>query len=215
MAILAVADGHGGDPYPNSATGARLVCDVALNMLREFCTRTLSKPGDAEIERLCHSIVANWTIAVNADARGDVQSYGCTLIAFAITPAFWVAVQIGDGRLCLLNHRGKWRQPVPWDDRCILNLTTSMANEDAALSFRHSCGVRRPKAVVLCSDGVDGTFGSGKLLYNFYTRILRSVYDEGFAQVRAQLPHVLSHYSAVGSRDDMSLALLLTGPPGE
>lgn len=211
VSAVVVSDGHGGAPYPNSAIGARMAVAVTLDLIKEFCAGTPTRPDDRQIEHLCHSIVANWTAAVSADGKGEISSYGCTLIAYALTPDYWLALQIGDGHCCILNHRNKWRQPVPGDDRCILNVTTSLCGEDAGRCFRHCSGVRRPRAVVLCSDGVDGTFGSGPLLYNFYNQMLRTLRFEGFGALKEQLPGVLTHYSAIGSKDDMSVALMVPG----
>ena len=211
MSAVVVSDGHGGSAYPNSATGARLAVEVTLQMLKSFCSNTAVRPDEKQIEQLCRSIVANWTMWVGADGEGEISTYGCTLIAYALTDTYWFALQIGDGRCCILNHRNKWRQPIPSDDRCILNLTTSLCGEDAGRSFRYVSGVKRPKAVMLCSDGVDGTFGSGALLYNFYNQVLRTLRMEGFGALKDQLPGVLRHYSATSSKDDMSLALLVPG----
>ena len=120
-------------------------------------------------------------------------------------------LQIGDGRCVVLNKANEWSQPIPWDDRCMLNMTTSLCDEDAINEFRFAYGDAEsmPKAVFLCSDGVDGTFGSGDLLYGFYANIMKSICDDGIEKVATQLPEVLSHYSREVSKDDMSIAFML------
>ena len=120
-------------------------------------------------------------------------------------------LQIGDGRCVVLNKANEWSQPIPWDDRCMLNMTTSLCDEDAVNEFRFAYGDAEsmPKAVFICSDGVDGTFGSGDLLYGFYANIMKSVCDDGIEKVTTQLPDVLSHYSRTVSKDDMSIAFML------
>lgn len=97
------------------------------------------------------------------------------------------------------------------DHRCMLNITTSLCDEDAVNEFRFAYGDAEsmPKAVFLCSDGVDGTFGSGDLLYGFYANIMKSICDDGIETVTTQLPEVLSHYSREVSKDDMSIAFML------
>lgn len=202
-AILAVADGHGGERYVNSARGAATACQVALGVLREFC----SQPEPRLIPNVVRSIVAQWVGRLRGD--GPIETFGCTLIAYAQTPTCWLGLQIGDGRFVTLCQDRKWRQPIKWDDRCFLNETTSMCDADAATEFR-TVFVRTatpPAAVFLCSDGIDMTFGHGRQLYRFYRHILNSIAEEGEDEVRRQMPEVLWHYSAVGSRDDMTLAL--------
>lgn len=93
----------------------------------------------------------------------------------------------------------------------MLNMTTSLCDEDAANEFRFAFGDAEstPKAVFLCSDGIDGTFGFGDLLYGFYENIMKSIDNDGIETVTAQLPKVLSHYSREVSKDDMSIAFVL------
>ena len=216
LSILIVSDGHSGEKHNNSAIGAALACQIAMDHLREFCCNVegewlIHNPDDT-IRRLYTSILVEWVHKISE--RGDdadVVSYGCTLIAYVQTKHFWLALQIGDGRCVMLDKAGEWNQPVPWDDRCILNMTTSLCDENAANEFRFAYGDVEsiPKAVFLCSDGIDGTFGSGDLLYGFYANILKSIADDGIETVTSQLPEVLSHFSMSVSRDDMSIAFIL------
>lgn len=216
MAIIIVSDGHGGERHRNSAVGAGLACQITMRHLREFCNNVglgwlMHNPKNA-IRRLCISILAEWIYEIsNMQDGGDIISYGCTLIAYVQTRHFWLALQIGDGRCVVLDKAGEWSQPIPWDDRCMLNITTSLCDEDAVNEFRFAYGDAEstPKAVFLCSDGVDGTFGSGDLLYGFYANIMKSIGDDGIGKVIAQLPEVLYHYSRKVSKDDMSIAFVL------
>lgn len=216
LAIIVVSDGHSGEKHCNSATGAALACQITKDHLREFCSNVdhewqAHKPADT-IKRLSASILAEWTHEIaELEEAADVVSYGCTLIAYAQTKYFWLALQIGDGRCVMQNRADEWIQPVPWDDRCFLNMTTSLCDENAANEFRIAYGDVEsiPNAVFLCSDGIDGTFGIGELLYGFYTNIIKSIDDDGMENVVSQLPEVLSHYSKTVSRDDMSIAFVL------
>lgn len=92
-------------------------------------------------------------------------------------------------------------------------MTTSLCDENAVNEFRFAYGDVEsiPNAVFLCSDGIDGTFGSGDLLYGFYANIIKSIYDDGIENVLSQLPEVLFHFSKTVSRDDMSIAFALNG----
>ena len=216
LAIIVVSDGHSGEKHSNSAIGAALACQTTMSHLREFCSNIKSEwlndnPDDA-IKRLCTSILAEWIHEISElEDDDDVVSYGCTLIAYVQTNHFWLALQIGDGRCVVLNKANEWNQPIPWDDHCIFNMTTSLCDENAANEFRFAYGDVEsiPKAVFLCSDGIDGTFGSGDLLYGFYTNIMKSIVDDGIENVVSQLPEVLTHYSNTVSKDDMSIAFVL------
>ena len=216
LAIIVVSDGHSGEKHSNSATGAALASQITQNHLREFCLNVddewLSHKPENIVKQLSASILAEWTREIAELEEGaDVVSYGCTLIAYVQTRHFWLALQIGDGRCVMQNKTGDWIQPIPWDDRCILNITTSLCDENAANEFRFAYGESDsiPEAVFLCSDGIDGTFGSGELLYGFYGNIIKSINDDGIENVVSQLPEVLSHYSRTVSKDDMSIAFVL------
>lgn len=211
--VACVSDGHGGEKYTRSADGARTACDVAAHTLMEFAQSSLlwdAKQIDGITrQNLANSILARWIKAVDCDNPNDIISFGCTLIAYLQTPTYWLALQIGDGKLAMIKPSGKWMQPIPWDDRCILNLTTSMCDENAANEFRFAVGSRCPRAVFIGSDGIDGTFGNGAKLYNIYHHIIKSINNDGLNDVVAKLPEVLTHYSEIGSRDDMSVAAVI------
>ena len=212
ISVAVVSDGHGGEKYKRSAEGSYAACAVAAQVLMDFAQRSgiydVKQIDKVVKQNLVNSIIAHWCEIVG-HGNNDVHQFGCTLIAYLQTPTYWLALQIGDGRLAILKPSGKWMQPIPWDDRCILNFTTSMCDEDAAGEFRFAVGNRRPRAVFIGSDGIDGTFGTGAKLYNFYNRIIKSIRDDGLEEVTEQLPEVLFHYSEIGSKDDMSVAAVI------
>lgn len=214
LSIIVVSDGHGGKGYENSAIGSKTACTVAIESIRKLneILPSNQRPTEEDMRTLCRCIVSRWIGQIEAlveNTTDSIKSYGCTLVAYAQTPNYWFALQIGDGRCAILNE--SWLQPIEWDDNCFLNFTTSLCDEDAYLEFRSVVGnsIRLPAAVFLCSDGVDGTFGSGEYLYHFFNHIIESIEAEGETTVYEQLPEVLSHYSSVGSKDDMSIAFIL------
>lgn len=214
--IAAVSDGHGGEAYYNSALGARFACETAIDTLREVATGVKSLHSH-DVRRLadtvCRAIIAGWNQKVDA-ARGThrVKTFGCTLIAYLQTAEYWLCLQIGDGKFATIDRNGEWDQPVPWDDKCILNITTSMCDPSAIEEFRFAWGDELPTAAFLSSDGIDSTFEDGELLYNFYARVMQTALDEGIDSVTSQLPDVLAHFSKIGSQDDMSIAAILNHP---
>lgn len=216
--IAAVSDGHGSERHFRSAIGSKTACEVAVDVLRQMAVdvdyRNIDNSGIKEQVARC--ICSRWTEKILEDIAAKsgyagIEVYGCTLVAYLQTPKFWFALQIGDGRCVILNRRNYFRQPIEWDERCVCGFTTSMCDKNAASEFRFACGKRRsiPKAVFLCSDGVDGTFGERGNLYVFYHNILRSLRKDGFVNVVRDLPTALSHFSEVGSKDDMSLAVVV------
>ena len=211
--IAAVSDGHGGDAYYNSALGASLACKIAVETLKELASsfsRLRPDDEDSTARSLCSSILARWNESVDALRGSDeIISFGCTLIAYMQTRNYWIGIQIGDGKFVTLDNRGEWSQPIPWDDSCILNFTTSICDINALDKFRYKVGRKLPAAVFLTTDGIDTTFEDGELLYNFHSHILETACNEGLKKIYSELPEVLSHFSEVGSKDDMSIAAII------
>jgi hypothetical protein len=72
------------------------------------------------------------------DEPSFAKTYGCTLIAYVQTPDYWFAFHIGDGKcICfdVEDEQLKITQPIPWDEKCFLNKTTSISDSHA-LSVR-------------------------------------------------------------------------------
>lgn len=84
-----------------------------------------------------------------------------------------------------------------------------MCDEEAAGEFRSAVGFVHPEAIFLSSDGIDSTFDDGELLYNFYAHVMDSALTEGRKKVMSEMSGYLAHFSEVGSRDDMSLAIII------
>lgn len=212
LQVISVSDGHGGKEYVNSAKGAKIACTVAVESVMGFCEH-FSKdrlPSEKDLRTLARCICCRWMDDIeqlSSSGTDAFVSYGCTLIVYAQTPDYWIALQIGDGRCFFDNNY--WFQPIEWDERCILNLTTSMSDVDACDEFRLAFGKEIPQAVFICTDGIDGTFGCGKHIHAFFDNIIKSIKEDGIEKVSSQLPEVLEHYSSVGSHDDMSIAFIL------
>ncbi|MDE6010514.1 MAG: protein phosphatase 2C domain-containing protein [Muribaculaceae bacterium] len=136
--------------------------------------------------------------------------YGCTLIAAVITPEFRLAFQIGDGKCFICDSEGNWSEPIPWDDRCFLNRTTSICDSGAIDEFRYCFdGTGEPPvAVILGSDGIDDSFGSEENQANFYVQILNSIAKSGRAATLSEIASTLPQLSKIGSRDDLSVAMI-------
>lgn len=191
--------------------------------------RTVAGAGDiyqTELQQLVRAIVVGWRNAVMEHAATNPLSeteqtiaqpdddyeweatYGCTLIATLLTPQYWMALQIGDGKCVAVNKDGEPFEPIPWDDRCFLNRTTSICDTSAADEFRYCIGGREtaPVAIFLGSDGIDDSFGEEENLYNFYIQLAKGFAKDGYDATVADLTATLPVLSKRGSQDDMSVA---------
>lgn len=135
--------------------------------------------------------------------------YGCTLLLCAYTPQFWFAFQIGDGKCFACDENGNWSEPIPWDERCFLNKTTSICDSSAIDEFRYCYdGTGNfPIAVILGSDGIDDSFGAEENQANFYVQILKSIAKSGIEATLSEIKSTLPQLSKIGSQDDMSIAM--------
>ena len=136
--------------------------------------------------------------------------YGCTLIVYAYTPDFWLAFQIGDGKCFACDATGNWSEPIPWDERCFLNKTTSICDSGAIDEFRYCYegNGQSPIAVILGSDGIDDSFGSEENQANFYVNILKSIAKSVLDATLSDIETTLPQLSKIGSQDDMSIAMI-------
>ncbi len=137
--------------------------------------------------------------------------YGCTLMVYLSTRAYWFAFQIGDGKCFALDSEGEWSEPIPWDERCFLNKTTSICDSGAIDEFRYcySGDGSFPAAIILGSDGIDDSFGAEVNQENFYVQILKSLVKEGLDKTISEIATTLPQLSKIGSQDDMSIAMVV------
>jgi serine/threonine protein phosphatase PrpC len=140
------------------------------------------------------------------------HAYGTTLIAAAITKEYWFGVHIGDGRFTALYRDGDFAQPVPWDERCYLNVTTSICDDDAFETARicyAPASEKLPAAIFLCSDGVDDNYPveeNEKHLYKLYRTIALTFAEDGFDSTCLQLKDLANSFATKGKGDDTSIA---------
>lgn len=136
--------------------------------------------------------------------------YGCTLILYASTADFWFAFQIGDGKCFSMDKQAQWSEPIPWDDKCFLNKTTSICDSSAIDEFRfcYDGDGNFPVAIFLGSDGIDDSFGAEENQENFYVQILKTIVKEGRDATFKEIETTLPQLSKIGSKDDMSIAMI-------
>ncbi len=185
--VLSLADGHGSEKYFLSHIGARIVVQVANDLLYQFAqvsaglSLTDIKVG---IERLPFQIVRQWRQLVEDDwnsperrkeAEGWLDNpeivraaetspliaYGTTLLSVLVTERFILYLQIGDGDILAIDAHSEITEPVPPDGRNIANETTSLSNPTAMRDFRVEFRRRDssvPALIMLATDGYANSF---------------------------------------------------------
>lgn len=188
---------------------------------------------DKQLDWFMQSIVARWNFKVDENItaepfteaelegvsdrararyeKGEKQqsAYGATLIGIVVTKSFWFGVHIGDGKCIAFDREGSPSEPIPWDEQCFLNVTTSICDSNALAEFRHFFSREIPAAVIIGSDGIDDCFAGSEPLYNFYRVILTSFVTESEDKALADLESYLPELSGKGSGDDMSVAAII------
>lgn len=207
----------------------------------------LSRPKERDelIRSLISDIVAQWNQYVYADIKAYpikeeeyersqtlfsiyqkgmylTNIYGSTMIAGLVTPEYIVLFQQGDGTLVVLEEDGTIDDPMPEDDLCIRNLTTSLCDKDAAKRMRYVYMDRKEKdpiAMIAATDGVERSFGDNIHLSAFYAELFYELSELDEEEVGAYLANLLPQISQRGSQDDVTMAGLFDagriGPVGE
>lgn len=233
-AIAITCDGHGADNYFRSAKGSNLAADAAAGCITELLEgiRRGYRPADPEamLVQLEKSIIARWNEEVREDyekrpftqeelaavsdsrrerlksGRSIETAYGTTLIALTVTKHFWFGIQIGDGKCVRIKSDGSFDMPIPVNDKCFLNTTTSLCGANAIEDFRHCYFEDLPAAIFCGTDGVDDSFTKDEQLYKLYATIARSFASSDYAQAKSELEEYLPRLSDKGSEDDVSIA---------
>lgn len=236
--IACACDGHGGSDYIRSKRGSELACIAAAQCLKNSqfieAMRLAETPRREEelILQLKKSIIFTWNELVREDVKANPftgielepctealrQSlicsenleiaYGTTLICAIAASSFFLALQIGDGMLLFMNESKEIFAPMPEDERCFLNYTSSICTENALECTRHYLTRELPKAVFLATDGVDKSFAEFQKLCEFYSLLFSSIEEKGEETAFSELEDFLPRLSKNGSGDDVSIAVL-------
>ena len=195
-----------------------------------------------QIHILARKIIEGWTQAVTAHfqenpltemelkeagnllgfyQKGEKIShiYGATLIAFLQMQDKLLLLQKGDGHAFVINRQGETEDDViswdiiPWDSRCLLNVTTSLCDDDAADSFtwRLITGseLENIAAVMIGSDGVEDSFPNLEMAGTYYGTLAVACAENGAEETERALEQDLAKMSRNGSNDDISIAGLV------
>lgn len=160
---------------------------------------------DAEIDQMSEE--ARKKFYADADTA-FVKAYGATLIAVVVYPGkFWFGLHVGDGKCVAFDAEGLPSQPIPWDDRCFLNVTTSLCDARPLESFRHCIYFDRfPSAIFVGSDGIDDSFATDADIYGFYEEVARTFREKTYEEACEEMDKFLPVLSEKGSGDDVSVS---------
>lgn len=134
--------------------------------------------------------------------------YGTTLIAGVLTDTYLLLLQQGDGRCDVFDANGCVSQPIPWDDRCVANVCTSMCESDAVESCRYHIIDIRENPVIACvagSDGVEDSFNNMERVHSFFRQKLMYACENGVEALVEHLGETLPEFNANGSQDDTTV----------
>ncbi|MFH9958328.1 PP2C family serine/threonine-protein phosphatase [Streptomyces roseolus] len=233
--ILAVADGHGSASYPRSNVGARFAAELFAAKGREF--GALVRPGrlpwlrDYARYELPEQLVRDWQARVwahwgrqpgpeGADAPREevLRMYGSTLIGAVLAPGLFVAWQLGDGELTVVDADGSVRLPLAPEH-------AELGDETASLCLRKAWHLvrvhweplpepaRAPRLVALSTDGLSKSFASDAGFTEFTSGLYERLASRGLPGIEDDVPRWLEAASR-HSGDDTTLALAHRAEPG-
>lgn len=236
MAVVVVADGHGSDNYPRTDRGSSFAVEATITAIREFVKTVddsvidISEDSDSYLEQLAKNILANWYAAVDADlekypfseeelskvsdkykkrymsGQRQEKAYGTTLIAVCQTRNYWFGMQIGDGKCVCISQDGSMYEPIPWDEDCQANITTSICDSEAIEEFRYCFMKECPVATLMGTDGIDDSYANAEEMYVLYCSILAIFAEHGREMGESEIQTFLPGLSRKGSGDDVSIA---------
>jgi serine/threonine protein phosphatase PrpC len=218
VVVAAVADGHGSQRSPRSATGADLAVRVACQLTWPEVRDGVASPLAASLPE---RIWKMWAEAISAQVRlrplepdetddGDaLLAYGSTLLVAALGEDA-LLLQLGDGDVLLVRGDEPVSVPLPQDPNHVGEDTASLCQNDAPALFRSAYvtfDAREPALIVLATDGYSKSFASDADFLQVGTDLRAMIEHEGIDQVREALHDWLRQASDEGSGDDVTVAL--------
>lgn len=216
-----------GDTRSRQTTVHRLTDAIIAGWHDAICAYHEEHPvSEAELDVLTEKYGPDKTQAITEHVE---HIYGTTLMAAVAFAQCVLLIHQGDGRIDVFYEDGTVDQPVPWDERCQENMTTSMCDADVTTSIRHTILDFSEKKVIACflgSDGVEDAYrdsaedlgGSHGLMagvHTFYKYLACQCVGaerEAFEQMlEGFLPEFSANglFSRSGSGDDVSVAGIL------
>lgn len=229
--VFGVADGHGDERCFRSDRGSRFAVEVSKDALYDFyntleCNlldknRFLNSVNFQKelMHHLFQSIVSKWRTKVLTDYQADPvhdkvitdikKAYGTTLMIGIMTSDYLLLLQQGDGHVFVFDDKLNYSLPIPWDEECVSNVTTSLCDNDAENHFRYKLitDIKNILAVFAGSDGVEDSFSSlDSTANNYYLPIIDEIATLGLFKENQKLSEDLADLSKKGSHDDITIS---------
>lgn len=97
-------------------------------------------------------------------------------------------------------------EPIPWDEDCQANITTSICDSEAIEEFRYFFTRECPIATLMGTDGIDDSYANTEEMYVLYRSILAIFAEHGRETGETEIQAFLPGLSRKGSGDDVSIA---------
>ena len=242
--LAVISDGHGDKKAFRSEIGSKLACLSVKEVLEDtfvddLSVTVLTYAPDRVILEIEKAIIYRWNAKVlqhlgenpilEEELAGfdpevvqmyrmgnrSQKAYGCTLIATVVFRDIWFGIQVGDGKCIVIKKNGVYYDPIPVDEKCIGNRSTSLCGSQAFADFRYCFQLASqcppddyPVAFFVMSDGVEESFdenGLNKCLYTVSYLAKNKKKEEFYGE----LDKLLDKISRGGSGDDVSLSLIV------
>ena len=235
LAVLCVADGHGGSEYTRSHIGARCAVEQTQQLLiKELLPRILNCSALKDLaqfkQQLDHQfrkeLVKRWLESIDkhlddnrltekersTQTEGPVaRLYGTTLLAVLLTPALHLYIQLGDGDILTVSADGEvTRPPFKADSHLIANHTTSLCSKEAWRFVRiHFQPIleKPPALVMLATDGYANSFADSAAFEQVAWDIYNMIQQGDPAVTDDLLNRWLTATTEGGSGDDISVVI--------
>ncbi len=149
--------------------------------------------------------------AVTEIEANPLLAYGATLLVVLMTTSFILYLQLGDGDILTVSESAEVTRPMSEDTRLFANQTTSLCIPEAWRDFRirfQALTGAPPALILLSTDGYANSFVNEEAFLRVGSDIWEMLRTDGLGVVQANLEGWLTHASAAGSGDDITLALL-------
>lgn len=230
--IVAVADGHGDERHDRSHLGAGLAVQAAVD---EMIALHLHFGGVESRSQAIGSfkhdfprrLARRWRAAVAADAETRDTSgsaapnegvelpvrYGTTLLVAMVVDGTILVGQIGDGDAIFVGTDGEVESPPARDSDQVGVVTESLCSTESHRRWRTAVmDASDGGLLLLTTDGLVNAFSDDEQWLAFARSLKDRIREFGPSEVASALPQWLDHYSARGSGDDVTLAVVLIRP---
>lgn len=237
-AIAVICDGHGDKRYFRSDIGSKIACEIGIDAIRTFLSNENvfiefdNNNIVNRIKQLERFIIYKWNMEVNNHFNNnplisqelenlspeDIEKfnkneniekvYGTTFLAVGIKSNFWFSIQIGDSDCCIMNSDSSIFNPLPKDEKCQFNYTTSLCDKDAISSFVHYFSNELPDSIIITTDGIRNSFKNEEFFYKFINQIYLTFKEMTFDDAKKEIEDYLPKLSSDGSGDDLSISII-------